>query len=58
MLVVPSVVEPCSMSQRNRVEEALLVYEGFQGGVVSQALREQPRLDSTVRALNPHEKER
>ena len=58
MLVVPSVVEPVSMSQRNRVEEALRVYEGFQGGVDSLELLEQPRLDSTVRALNPHEKKR
>mgnify|MGYP001828095674 FL=1 len=58
MLVVPSVVEPVSMSQRNRVEEALRVYEGFQGGVDSHELLEQPRLDSSVRALNPHEKER
>ena len=58
MLVVPSVVEPVSMSQRNRVEEALRVYEGFQGGVDSHELLEQPRLDSTVRALNPHEKKR
>ena len=58
MLVVPSVVEPVSMSQRNRVEEALRVYEGFQGGVDSHELLEQPRLDSSVRALNPHEKKR
>lgn len=33
LLVVPSVVEPVSMAQRNRVEEALRVFEKFHGGV-------------------------
>lgn len=46
MLVVPSVVEPVSMSQRDRVEEALRVYESFQGGVSSYELKDQPRLGS------------
>lgn len=44
MLVVPSVVEPISLSQRDRVEEALRVYEGFQGGVDDHQLMDQPRL--------------
>jgi len=44
MLIVPSVVEPVSMSQRNRVEEALRVYESFEGGVGSHDLLDQPRL--------------
>ena len=43
MLVVPSVVEPVSMSQRNRVEEALRAYESFHGGVSSYELVDQPR---------------
>lgn len=43
MLVVPSVVEPVSMSQRDRVEEALRVYESFHGGVSSFELLDQPR---------------
>ncbi|MGB5703113.1 MAG: pilus assembly protein N-terminal domain-containing protein [Polyangiales bacterium] len=43
MLVVPSVVEPVSMSQRDRVEEALRVYESFHGGVSSYDLLDQPR---------------
>lgn len=46
MLVVPSVVEPVSMSQRNRVEEALRVYEAFQGGVSAHDLLDQPRVDT------------
>ncbi len=44
MLVVPSVVEPVSMAQRNRVEEALRVYEGFRGGVDSHTLLDHPRV--------------
>jgi hypothetical protein len=46
MFVVPSVVEPVSMSQRNRVEEALRVYETFQGGVRNYDLSDQPRIGS------------
>jgi pilus assembly protein CpaC len=44
MLVVPSVVEPISLSQRNRVEEALRVYESFHGGVDGHQLMDQPRV--------------
>jgi len=44
MLVVPSVVEPVSMSQRDRVEEALRVYESFHGDVSSYHLQDQPRV--------------
>jgi pilus assembly protein CpaC len=44
MLVVPSVVEPISMTQRDRVEEALRVYERFIGGVDSQHLLDEPRV--------------
>ena len=44
MLVVPSVVEPVSMSQRDRVEEALRAYEAFQGGVSSYDLLDEPRV--------------
>lgn len=44
MLVVPSVVEPISLSQRDRVEEAIRVYESFHGGVDSHALMDQPRV--------------
>jgi Flp pilus assembly secretin CpaC len=43
MFVVPSVVEPVSMTQRNRVEEALRVFEDFHGGVDSYHLMDQPR---------------
>ena len=44
MLVVPSVVEPVSLSQRDRVEEALRVYESFRGDVDEQNLMDQPRV--------------
>ena len=44
MLVVPSVVEPISLSQRDRVEEALRVYESFHGGVDAHQLLDQPRV--------------
>jgi Flp pilus assembly secretin CpaC len=44
MLVVPSVVEPISLSQRDRVEEAIRVYESFHGGVDSHELMDQPRV--------------
>ena len=48
MLVVPSVVEPVSLSQRDRVEEALRVYESFRGDVDDQHLIDQPRVGRTV----------
>ncbi len=44
MLIVPSVLEPISMTQRDRVEEALRVYERFMGGVDSQDLMDEPRV--------------
>jgi pilus assembly protein CpaC len=44
MLVVPSVVEPISLSQRDRVEEALRLYESFHGGVDAHELMDQPRV--------------
>jgi pilus assembly protein CpaC len=44
MFVVPSVVEPVSMAQRNRVEEALRIYHDFQGGVDKHYLVDQPRM--------------
>ena len=48
MLVVPSVVEPISLSQRDRVEEALRVYESFHGGVDGHELMDQPRVRQGV----------
>ena len=56
MLVVPSVVEPISLSQRNRVEEALRVYESFHGGVDGHQLMDQPRVGGD--ALPPSGNER
>ena len=44
MLIVPSVVEPVSVSQRDRVVEALRVYESFHGGVDAHELMDQPRV--------------
>jgi Flp pilus assembly secretin CpaC len=55
MLVVPSVIEPISLSQRDRVEEALRVYESFHGGVDSHELMDQPRLGRDVRPMSGSE---
>ena len=44
MLVIPSVVEPVSLSQRNRVEEAIRVYDSFRGGVEAYDLMDDPRV--------------
>jgi Flp pilus assembly secretin CpaC len=52
MFVVPSVVDPVSLSQRNRVEEALRAYEGFQGGVDAHQLKDQPRLGNKSSSSN------
>lgn len=56
MLVVPSVVEPISMSQRNRVEEALRVYESFHGGVDAHELMDQPRVGRDAAAARGSER--
>ena len=50
LLVVPSVVEPVSMSERDRVEEALRLYENFQGGVDKYDLLDRPRVDPNPRS--------
>lgn len=44
MLVVPSVVEPVSLDQRNRIDEAIRAFDSFQGGVEAHELLEQPRI--------------
>ena len=49
LFLVPSVVDPVSMSQRNRVEEALRVYESFRGNVKTHDLLDQPRAGTTPR---------
>jgi hypothetical protein len=41
-------VEPVSLSQRDRVEEALRVYESFHGGVDAHELMDQPRVGRDV----------
>ena len=45
MFMVPSVVEPVSLNQRNRIEEAMRVYEKFRGGVDDVQMLEQPRVE-------------
>jgi len=49
MLVVPSVVELVSLSQRNRIEEAIRVYDSFRGGVESYDLIDEPRVGQASR---------
>lgn len=56
MLVVPSVVEPVSLSQRDRVEEALREYERFQGGVDAHHLIERPHLGTAAARGKPSER--
>lgn len=53
MLVVPSVVEPVSLSQRNRIEEALRAYESFRGGVDAYDLSDDPRFEPAARESTP-----
>ncbi|MDH3727975.1 MAG: pilus assembly protein N-terminal domain-containing protein [Myxococcales bacterium] len=48
MFVVPSVVEPVSLSQRDRIEEALRVYERFRGDVDDQHVVDQPPVGRTI----------
>ncbi|MEM7138202.1 MAG: pilus assembly protein N-terminal domain-containing protein [Myxococcota bacterium] len=47
MLVVPSVVEPVSLAQRNHVDEAIRAYESFRGSVDAYDLLDQPRFPSS-----------
>lgn len=46
MLVVPSVVEPVSLDQRNRIDEAIRAFNSFHGGVEAHELLDQPRISS------------
>ncbi len=50
MLVVPSIVQPVSLSQRNRIEEALRTYESFRGGADGYDLLDQPRFNGRAGA--------
>lgn len=52
MLVVPSIVEPVSLSQRNRIEEAIRVYDQFRGGVQAYDVMDQPRVGQSPRRSN------
>ncbi len=58
MFVVPSVVEPVSLSQRDRVEEALRVYERFRGDVDAQHLLDQPRVGHSISSARGNEMDR
>ena len=44
LFVVPSVVEAIPLTSRNRIQEALRVYEDFRGGTEEVELLEQPRI--------------
>jgi pilus assembly protein CpaC len=50
MLVVPSVVEPVSLSQRNRIEEAIRVYDSFRGGAEAYDLMDEPRVGQSLQS--------
>ncbi len=47
VFIVPSVVDGVSLAQRNRIEEAIRVYEEFRGGVDETEILEQPRIQRT-----------
>jgi len=44
MFIVPSVVDAVPLRKRNRIQEALRVYEDFSGGIDDVDLLEQPRI--------------
>lgn len=44
MFIVPSVVDAVSLTQRNRIEEAMRIYEEFSGGVDEVEVLDQPRV--------------
>ncbi|NOY89741.1 MAG: type II and III secretion system protein [Deltaproteobacteria bacterium] len=44
LFIVPSVVEAVPLTRRNRIQEALRVYEDFRGGTEEVELLEQPRI--------------
>ncbi|MEM1414887.1 MAG: hypothetical protein AAGH15_08300 [Myxococcota bacterium] len=47
MFIVPSVVNPVPLAQRNRIAEAMRIYEEFRGGADEVDLVEQPRVPAT-----------
>lgn len=44
MFIVPSVIEPVPLTKRNRIQEALQIYQEFSGGTDETDVLEQPRL--------------
>lgn len=44
MFIVPSVVDAVPLTQRNRIEEAMRIYEDFSGGVDEVEVLDQPRV--------------
>ena len=52
LFIVPTVTEPVSLQQRNRIQEAIRMYEDFDGGVDEIELVEQPRIPG-ARTLTP-----
>ncbi len=44
MFIVPTIVQPTSMARRNRIQEAIEIYEEFTGGVDEVELHDQPTI--------------
>ncbi|MEM9068509.1 MAG: type II and III secretion system protein [Myxococcota bacterium] len=44
LFIVPTIVEPVALQQRNRIQEAIRMYEDYRGGVDEVELVEQPRV--------------
>ncbi len=52
LFIVPTVTEPVPLQQRNRIQEAIRMYEEFDGGVDEIELVEQPRIPG-ARTVRP-----
>jgi pilus assembly protein CpaC len=55
MFIVPSVVNAIPLQQRNRIQEAIRLYEEYRGGVDEVELMEQPRVQGVAPRTTPAE---
>ena len=55
LFIVPTIVQPVPLQQRNRIQEAIRMYEDFRGGVAEAELVEQPRVPGARLRTNTSE---
>ncbi|MBX3250764.1 MAG: pilus assembly protein N-terminal domain-containing protein [Myxococcales bacterium] len=48
LFIVPTIIEPLPLTQRNRIQEAIRMYEEFSGGVDEVDLLDQPRVGGSA----------